>query len=369
MEFIQTSRSGESGQLLIIKNVKITNLTSIPEELPELYCLEICGRSSNLSNAISHDSLAPVLMNFTSFKGLSKNLPLLKHIRIYDSNIPNFESLTAKMPLLDSITLTNCHLRSFEGFPKNIQILGLYNCTIDSFEGIEANNLNILDSSKTKIYNINTTFSSLHGISRITLHSILIEYFSKFGPFHKNANLTPKGLELLSECINREIFDQYSPIEFIRRNFSHITPPIYLENVTIDSGIKRHGVDFLIDILNESGIEFPRQNWNYDKACGEYMTEFWVYALNLEEQLFIPEKIDRLLKFYEKSPIELAIQYRSKPGSLSRPQINRLIHEANSKILPILEDDKHSNLPPNDMVIAKIIQNFSISTKNGKIML
>ncbi len=113
--------------------------------------------------------------------------------------------------------------------------------------------------------------------------------------------------------INREVYNANNPLEFVRRHLSRITLSHYLERVTIDSEIKRNGVDLLIYALCESGINYPSQNWNEDKSPGGYDMEDWVYALNLEEQLFIPEKIDILLEFYEKNPTELALQYRSDP--------------------------------------------------------
>ena len=97
--------------------------------------------------------------------------------------------------------------------------------------------------------------------------------------------------------------------------------------------------------------------------------EFWVYARDLEEQLFIPEKIDHLLKFYEKNPVELALQYRLNPKSISKDQIERLIHEGDRQTLQILEDDEFSTLQKDDAVIAQISRKFAVRTKSGKILL
>ena len=324
MEFTHIYTSGEDGQCLTIKNKKISNLTCLPEKLPELFQLTISGRISNRTLQIP--------MNFTSFKGLPKKLPLLKYIQVYDSSLPNLESLTAEMPRLKSIMFYNCHLHNFKGIPEKIQSFGLHDCTVDSFEGLEADYHDILNPKFNRLFLNNTTFSSLHGISRTTLYSILIEYFSKFGNFYTPTNFTPKGMELLNECINREIYDTYNPLEFVRRNLHHIAPSGEFERFSIDSYIEEQGVDFFINILDDHRIEYPSQNWNEDKSAGGYDMEDWVYALNLEEQLFLPDKIDHLLKFYEKSATELALQYRSDPKSLPKEQIQRLIHEADYQI-------------------------------------
>lgn len=259
---------------------------------------------------------------------------------------------------------------NLKGIQKTKEYISINDCTIDSFEGLDVNNLNILDKSKQFAFLFRTTFSSLHGINRTTLQSILIEYFSRFGNLFTPANLTPKGIELLNDCVNQEVNNANNPLEFVRRNLHRVYPEEYFQRVVLNEDIKRNGVNYFVNILNENGIEYSGfQIWNDDKDPNGVGMELWVYALNLEEKLFNPEKIDRLLEFYKKSPTELALEYRSNPKSLSKVKIDRLIHEGDPYILKILEDDKYSTLPPDDPIIGQISQKFIVRTKNGKILL
>ena len=335
--------------------------------MPEIIFLEISGRETN--------GQIPVPMNFRSFKGLPKIMPKLEEIWIYDSNIQNFESLTPNMPCLKNFSFLNCHIHNFKGIPKKPVRFGFSECKIDSFEGLHVNNLEMFDDPDSLYVNDNpqpsigfdekTEFYSLHGIDRTTLHSILIEYFSKFGNFFNTAKLTPKGLQLLNQCVNRRIYNRHCPLEYVRRHWPFDDP-----NHIPDSELKDTGyIDWYIVQLNERGYDYHSiQEWNEDKAP-DVMMENWVYGHDLEEELFIPEKIDRLLQFYEKSPTELALQYRFDPKSLPKDQIDRLIHEADHQTLQILEDDEFSTLPKNDPVIARISKKFAVKTQNGKILL
>ena len=351
----------EGNSYLRIKNIDIINLIGLPRELPKLTIFEINGRT------LPDDT--PVPMNFRSFKGLPNELPLLEHLMIYDSTIPNLESLTAKLPLLKRIVFTNCHLHNLKGFPKKPRDVIFIDCSIDSFEGLEVDNLNILDKSTQHLCITNTSFSSLHGISRTTLHSVLIEYFSRFGNFSALANLVSGGMERFNCCLHREIYDSYCPLEFIRRNLHNIYPPNDLKRYPFERKIKTIGPNQLIHILNEYGIEYPSQHWNEDKSSGGFDMEDWIYALDLEDQLFVPDKIDTLFEFYKKSPTTLALQYRTNPKSLPKDQIERLIYEADPDSLKILENTDCSNLQSTDPVIVQISRKFSVITKNGKIML
>ena len=351
--------SRSSNNRLIIKNSNVTNLVGLPTKLPKIKYLEI--KSRNIHNI-------PVSMNFRSFKGLPDKLELLENIRIYDSSIPNLESLTSEMPLLNFMSFCNCHFHNLKGIPKTKEYISFNDCIIDSFEGLDISNLNILNKSSQHAFFINTIFSSLHGINRTTLHSILMEYFSRFGNLYAPANFTPKGIEILNDCVNHEVNNANNPLEFVRRNLHRVYPEEYFQRVVLNEDVKRNGVDYFIDILNENGIEYPGfQIWD-DTKSQEGMVD-WIYALGLEDQLFIPEKIDCLFTFFEKSPTELVLQYRLDPNSLPEDQIARLIHEAGIQTLKILEDDKHSNLQSNDLVIAEILRKFTIWIKNGKILL
>jgi len=183
-------------------------------------------------------------------------------------------------------------------------------------------------------------------------------------------------LELLNKCINREVYTANSPLEYVRAHLARIAPSGYFEreNRTIDSEIKHNydklDIDGFIGVLNERGFNYhSSREWNDSKDPYGVGMEYWVYCNNLEEELFIPEKIDRLLAFYEKNPTELALQYRSESKSLPKDQIDRLIHEADHQTLQILEDDECSTLQKNDAVITQISQKFTIATENGKVFL
>jgi len=266
--------------------------------------------------------------------------------------------------------LVDTSFRDLKGIQKTNMDISFGNCNIDSFEGLDINNLNILDKSTQHAFFFNTSFSSLHGINRITLQSILIEFFSRFGNLYALAKLTSKGMNLLNDCVNPEVNNANNPLEFVRENLHRVYPEEFCQRVVLNEDMKRKGVNYFVYILNENGIEYPGYHiWNDDKDPKGVGMELWVYALNLEEKLFIPEKIDKLLKFYEQNPAELALEYRSNPKSLTKDQIERLIHEADLNTAKILEDDKYSNLPPNDPVIDQISQKFTIRTKNGIILL
>ncbi len=350
------------GSWLKINNPEVINLIGLPKDLNEIKKLKITGRELN--------SDVPVPMNFRSFKGLPDKLPMLESIYVYDSVIQTLETLSAEIPRLKYIWFSWCHFHNLKGIPKTRNYVSFGGCKIDSFEGLDINNLNILDKSAQHAFLYKTSFSSLHSIDHTTLWSVLIEYFSRFGNFYAPANLTPKGIDLLNACVNREVNNANNPLVFVRRELPHIYPPDFEgRGISIDSEIKRNGINFLINVLNENGIEYSGfQNWEDAKSSGEGM-EDWIYALSLEERLFIPEKIDRLLEFYKKSPAELALEYRSNPKSLSKVKIERLIHEGDPYILKILEDDEYSTLSPDDPIITQISKKFIVKTKNGKILL
>jgi len=181
---------------------------------------------------------------------------------------------------------------------------------------------------------------------------------------------------LLHDSINREVYTAHSPLEYLRAHLARIAPSGYFEEPgrTIDSEIKHNidslDIDSFIGVLNERVFNYHSdREWNNEKDPYGLCMELWVYARDLEEDLFIPEKIDELLKFYEKNPAELALQYRSNPKSLCEDQIGRLIHEANHKSLQILEDDEFSTLQKDDVVIAQISHKFAINTENGRVFL
>ena len=250
MDFFSISGNGR----LVIMVPEVLNLEGLPPELPEIRFLEIRGREIEILNQ------TPVPMNFRSFKGLPDIMPRLESINIYDSNIQNIETLTTKTPFLKMFHFNNCHIHNLKGIPKAQKHISFVNCTIDSFEGLEINNLNILDNSKQHVFLYNTSFSSLHGINRTTLQSVLIEYFSRFRDFYSPHNLTPKGMLLLNDCINREVYTAHSPLEYIRAHLARIAPSGYFEEPgrTIDSEIKHNidslDIDSFIGVLNERGF-------------------------------------------------------------------------------------------------------------------
>lgn len=213
---------------------------------------------------------------------------------------------------------------------------------------------------------------SLYGFSLCDLRSFLIKYYTNFDNYYIPLSLTPKGMNLLANCVDHEVYITYSPLEFIKRNLPCMRPRNFFRDSihTIDKEILHYGVNLLIQVLNENGFIYTgNQDWDENKCPEFYDKSHWVYALNLEEKLFIPSKIDQLFKFYKKSPTHLALQYRKNPKLLPKDQIDRLIHESDHEILKILEDDKYSNLRPDDSVISQISQKFTFHIKKGKIFL
>ncbi len=223
-------------------------------------------------------------------------------------------------------------------------------------QAIELNNMSEKFQKSKK--NNNT----LHGFNRSTLHSFLIEYYTHFDNYYMPLSLTPRGMKLLNDCLNHEVYCANNPLEFVR-NFLLESSRL----ADLDLQLENHSVDYFI---NNGIVDYPpNQNWDENKVPEFYEKENWIYALSLEEQLFVPSNIDRLREFYLKSPTELALQYRSNPKSLPKDQIERLIHEADHGTLKILEDDEYSNLQPNDPVIVQISNKFSVNIKKGKIFL
>ena len=83
-------------------------------------------------------------------------------------------------------------------------------------------------------------------------------------------------------------------------------------------------------------------------------------------QLLITYSYDELREYYRKSPKQLAQEYISDPNSLTKDEIERLIHEAGKKEEELIE----SKLSIGDPILRKIIERDSHRLSNGsKILL
>ncbi|MHA1719208.1 MAG: hypothetical protein ACTSWX_16240 [Promethearchaeota archaeon] len=76
---------------------------------------------------------------------------------------------------------------------------------------------------------------------------------------------------------------------------------------------------------------------------------------------FYPEKFDELFKYFEKTPRELIAMYLENPDNLNKDMKERLVHEADIRIMRMLE----SSLDLSDPLLAKISEKFSKSNKDG----
>ncbi len=84
------------------------------------------------------------------------------------------------------------------------------------------------------------------------------------------------------------------------------------------------------------------------------------------QQLFIFQSSHEVREYYRKSPKKLASQYISDPKSLTKDEIERLIHEASIPEKKLLEN----KLPPENPVLYEIIKRSAVELHNGlKILL
>lgn len=311
-----------------IKVVDDPNLKNIPRQLPNTRRIDMwfIGKRGT-----PHSK--KTLYHLHSFKDLPERIPILKNININNSIITNFEDLNAEMPKLDHINLSDCRIHNFHGIPS--VFLSAHNTTIDSFEGLE---LPIPQANKeAQIYFENCIIRSLGGISRLSLQSILIAYFihDDDGPEDNTLNLTEKGRQLVYDSINPEIYATYNPLNLYK----------WVDNV--------HGMIWQRETRNN----LPHREWDSDY---EFYKDNWIYGFHLENELFIPEKLELLHQYYHKTTRQLAQEYIARAESLLPEQIERLVHEADPEIRKMLEN----NLSPSDSMVKQLSAKFSFETQN-----
>ncbi len=313
----------------LIKVVDDPNLKIIPRQLPntreiDMWFIGKRGTPHSKKN----------LYHLHSFKDLPEILPILKKININNSIITNFEDLKAEMPKLEHINLSDCYIHNFHGIPS--VYLSAHNTTINSFEGLD---LPIPPANKeAQIFFENCIIRSLGGISRLSLQSTLIIYFLRDddGPADNTINLTEKGRQLVYDTINQEIYSTYNPLNLYK----------WVDNV--------HGMVWHQETTNN----LPHREWDSDY---EFYKDNWIYGFHLENELFIPEKLNQLHEYYKKTTLQLAREYIADIESLPLNQIERLVHEADYNIRNILEN----NLPSKNPVITEISSKFHFKTQNG----
>ena len=74
-----------------------------------------------------------------------------------------------------------------------------------------------------------------------------------------------------------------------------------------------------------------------------------------------PQRYSELLKYYKKNPKTLALDYVSKPKSLTKDELERLVHEAGMWEIKYLED----HLQPEDSILNKIMVHSAVELSNG----
>ena len=327
-----------------LKVVDDPSLKRIPPHLPNLLQLELYS----IGNSEKPHSKY-INYHLHSFKDLPESLPRLKEIIINNSNISNFEDLIAEMPKLQTIRIWESNVHNFRGLPEKHLNLFIYDTMIDSFEGIEIPIPQ--NKEEMQLYIQNCTIRSLGGVSRSSIQAILIAIISQdYGrppnpdyPEKIILNLTPTGYNLLLESINSEIERSYNP------KYERYWPRIE----------------------NPEQYSFPHQFvWHFSNEEGEPVElenaskKDWIYGFQLTERLFIPEKLDRLHEYYQKTTRELAQEYIVSPESLPSDQIERLIHEIDPNIRKLLEN----NLPFDNPVLIQISSKFNFKTQNGLLL-
>ncbi|MBA7528016.1 hypothetical protein ES705_20199 [subsurface metagenome] len=332
-----------------------------------------------------------------SLKDFPAKLPSLQNIHFSKSIIPNLEDLTAQMPKLLNISFSGCTIHNLRGIPSNIDLV-FNDSTINSFEGLE---LPIPHNEKEeKISLTRCIIRSLAGVSKPTLHAILIQfpkyrfpaknyvyyYKNKYYEFDNEVNrikqikeivynknqppLTPnmppdslmKTLNKIS--INKGIHNYFEPIflnipKTAMELIEQTKNPNPDNEITLDNQMR--------SVLND----FPEIDQNdleeCQNACEHFGVRFSINVFSEDEKIiihsrdcFIPENLERLYQYYRKTARQLAQKYITAPEKLLADQIDRLIHEVDPELRKILEN----NLPPSDPVISQISAKFTFESVN-----
>ena len=369
----------------------------LPKKLPSLNKIDI--NNSNISN----------------FEDLHSEMPNLKEIGFTDCHIRNFRGFpTAIFSAHDSI------INSFEGLELSVPYnneegqIYLANCTIRSFSGVSRSTLQAI---LIAILSMDYEYYSKEDMERLKNMGQLAEFGYKIARINNfkvrnKLDLTPTGRKLLFESINFQIERQYNPKfnrewplpsndpdnpQYLHWELDESEREYYIYQDDPDTSYIDHRDEFYKNymihadewrMLNEEGSKlfldaqngiYPKhspssqphdETWDWNTYHEHYPSydpnrNGWIYAFDLSEKLFIPEKLNRLHEFYQKTTLQLAQEYISDPKNLLPDQIERLTHETDPYLRKMLEN----NLPVTDPLIKQLSAKFSFkSPKDLKIL-
>ena len=336
-------------EMLEIKSKYLQNLIGLPESLPALRSLQIESypdfKEFNLNSDVD---------KFNSFKGMPQNLPELRQISLIYSELQNFDHLPQILPNLEHISLKNQSLPHFLGFPQEIpkfKFLSFEYCDIYSFEGLPQPKFEFNTNSPYNVIFETSKIYSLTGLTRSWFNYIIKQLFNDAGSqevhlYSESDNsfrrvyeifkLSSKGMKLLRDCIQHEVFNQYFP--------------------TFEWSLHRYK-DKYTYWNNQNKEEWGKKKGNYNLGSSE-----WIDGYELADRLFIDENLNLLYEYYKNTPLEIAYQYRDKPNRISQDQIERLKTEADYRVLKVLEPF----VPADDPVLNYLISKLSIKTASKK---
>ncbi len=315
------------GNLLYLKEINLCNnkLKNLPESFGNLVNLEILHLKRNNLKSL------PV-----SFNNL-KNLKILHLNKNQFVRLPQFFSDLAS---LEEINLAGNHLESLPSninHLKNLKHFHLQENKITSFPetfGI-IKNLEFLDLSHNQIATLPKSFGNLQNISQLYLNKNNLKIFPDSFENLKNLKFLNLGLNQFSFI--PQYFEKFVHLKSLNLYDNMISSPqdIFermqnLEHLDISNNPIRTLSKFFINMYSENKFVISDLHLTLK---GQRLCYF-------ED----PDDYLKLLKYYEKSPEELASQYISNPGSLTDDEEERLVHEARSPEIQILESDLLSNV-------------------------
>ncbi len=100
-------------------------------------------------------------------------------------------------------------------------------------------------------------------------------------------------------------------------------------------------------------------NQDMERIHKEYEFYIWDHV-DMDEYKRTIRDFEPIMKYYEKSPFQLAKQYCNDPNSITDNETGRLIWEANSSVREILE----AVFPSDNEIIKKINERLSVELKN-----
>ena len=210
---------------LEIFSKQIQDLRGLPEKLPSLQRLKI----KSFCDYRRPEDID--VKKFNSFKGIPQKLPELKTITLDHVELQNFDHLPLSLPQLEEIKCANQPLSNFLGFPQDIpsfKCLDLEFCDIYSFEGFPQpepeSELNLNPSFSIRFEN--SRVHNLTGLKHSWFKYIVKKLFNYAGSgknyyyaeidnsinrYREIFKLSSKGMELLVNCIQWDVFNQYFP--------------------------------------------------------------------------------------------------------------------------------------------------------------